>query len=147
MAKTEKMMSPFAAFEAFTAGPNDSLKKGMEQAMSAAGDFGNLSRDGLAAVSESAKASAKGVKEMNEQAVSYAQTAYSTGMEASRSIASAKSVSEAVELQTAYAKTALDAYVEQMSSFMNLAAGTMRESIEPLNSHASQMVEKFQSAS
>ncbi len=147
MAKTEKMMSPFSAFEAFTSGPSDSLKKGMEQAMSAAGDFGNLSRDGLAAVSESAKASAKGMKEMNEQAMSYAQEAYSAGMEATRSISSAQSVSEAVELQTAYAKSAMDAYVEQMSSFMNLAAGTMRESIEPLNAHASQMVEKMQSAS
>ena len=147
MAKTEKIMSPFEAFEAFTAAPNDSLKKGLEQVMSSAGEFGNISRDGFAAFSESAKASVKGAKDLRERAVSYAQSAYSDGVEASRSIASAKSMSEAVELQTAYAKSAFEAYFEELSEMMGLVAGTMREAAEPINSHATQVVEKFQSAS
>lgn len=146
MADTEKMMYPFAAFEAFSKGQGVSFQQGMEQAMSAASDFGNLSRDGMAAFSESAKASAKGFKDMNEQAVSYAQSAYAAGLEASRSIAAAKSVSEAVELQTEFAKSALESYVEHVGAFMNLAADTVRESMEPLNNHAAQMVEKFQAA-
>lgn len=144
MPKSADAAKPFMEYDALS---GETVRKNMERMMSVFGDFGDLSRDGFQAASDSARATAKGMKEINERTMSYMQDAYSAGMEASRSVTSAKSAIEAFEIQAEFAKQAFETYFEQVSAMMGLAAGTMREGLEPLNAHAAQIVDKFQSAS
>lgn len=146
MSKSAKSAAPFPMFNGEAGFPVEFYRENLDRFIAMAGDMGNLSREGMSAAAEAAQASAKGVQELNARAFAYLQDAMSSGMEVGKSVASAKTVQEAVELQTSYTKTALESYMSQMSDMASLMASTMREAAEPLQAHAGQVVEKFQSA-
>lgn len=146
MAKTNQTQNPFNMFDAEGVMSNDAMRKNMDRFMSMAGNMSELSREGFQACAESARATAKGAQEVNSKTIAYMQDAMSQSVEATKTVAGAKSMQEAVELQANFAKSALDAYMTQMSSMASLMANTMREATQPLNTHAGQMVEKFQAA-
>lgn len=147
MAKAEKTATPFTAFEALSSNQSDAVKEGMERFMSMTGQFSSLGRDSMAAASESARVAAKNMQTINARSMTYFQNQMAASAEAGKSIAGAKSVKEAMEVQVEYSKTALESYMEETRALLGLMAGSMREAVEPLNAHAAQMVEKFQSAS
>lgn len=144
MAKTTKTTTPFDMMNGSGAVTPEAVRENMERFMSLAGEFGELSREGISAASESARVSAKAAQEMNAKALAYFQNAMTTGMEAGKTVAAAKSVQEAMELQADYAKSAFDTYMQQCSDMASFMATTLREASEPLNAHAGQMVEKMQ---
>ncbi len=143
MAKTTQTPTAFNMFNG-DAASGEAVRENMERFMSFAGEFSELSREGMTACTEAVRVTAKGAQEANTQTMSYLQNAMAASVEATKSVASAKSVQEAVELQATFAKSAFDAYMKQFSSMANLMASTMREATGPLNAHAGQMVEKFQ---
>ena len=145
MAKTTQTQNPFAMFGADSAMTSESMRANMERFMTMAGSMGELSRNGFEACAEAARATAKGAQEANTKTAAFMQDTMSQSVEATKTVAGAKSVHEAVELQSNFAKSALDAYMTQMSSIAGLMAETMREATQPLNAHAGQVVEKFQS--
>ncbi len=147
MTKTAKTQSPFPMFNGDFAMNNDAMREGMEKFMSLAGEMTSMSRDGMSAAAESARASAEGVKELNTRAFSYAQGAFSEYVEATKTISGAKTLQEAMELQANYTKSALESYMSEMTAMAALMANTMREAAQPLNAQAGKMVEKVQAAS
>lgn len=144
MAKTAQNQNPFTMFNSNGVMSSDAMRENMDRFMSMAGNMTELSREGFEACAEAARATAKGAQEANSKTIAYMQNAMSQSMEATKTVAGAKSMQEAVELQANFAKTALDAYMTQMSTMASLMAETMREAAQPLNTHAGQMVEKFQ---
>lgn len=144
MPKATKTATPFDMMNGNGTVTPEALRENVERFVSLAGEFSELSREGLTAATESARVSAKAAQELNAKTISYFQDAMSTGMEAGKSVAAAKSVQEAMELQASYAKSAFDTYMKQCSDMASFMAAAMREASEPLNAHAGQMVEKMQ---
>jgi len=140
MAKT-KVQTPFDMMNGMAP---ESVRENMEKMMSFAGEFTALSRDGITAATESARVSAKGAQELNSKAMAYMQEAMTSGVEATKTVSAAKSVQEAMELQADFAKGAFDQYMKQCGEFASLCAAMMKDAAEPLNAHASQVVEKLQ---
>ncbi|MEM6498534.1 MAG: TIGR01841 family phasin [Pseudomonadota bacterium] len=140
MAKT-KVQTPFEMMNGIAP---ETVRENMDKFMNFAGEMTALSRDGLTAATESARVSAKGAQELNTKAMAYVQEAMANGMEATKTVSSAKSVQEAMELQATFAKGAFDEYMKQCGEFANLYASMFKEAAEPLNAHASQVVEKLQ---
>ncbi|MEL7128065.1 MAG: TIGR01841 family phasin [Pseudomonadota bacterium] len=134
------------AFDAFSEAPAEAMKKSYERMMAFGGDFAELNRTGLEALTQSARAAGKGFEAMNAQTLSFMKQTMEQTMEASRAMTGVKSMGDMTEMQATYAKTTFKAYVEQMNEMAGLFASTMRETVEPLNAQAGAVVEKFQGA-
>jgi len=145
MAKANgKAKSSTKDFESMAQAPGEAMKKSFEQFMTFGGDFTEMNRSGLQAVTESAKAAGKGIEAMNSQNFTFMKDSMERGVEATRALANVTSIEDAAEAQTKFAKEAFQAYLGQMNEMANLFVTTMRETVEPLNSQASTFMEKFQ---
>ncbi|MEO1015928.1 MAG: phasin family protein [Pseudomonadota bacterium] len=146
MAKANGKAATVESFEKLTAAPNEMMQKGLDRAMSFAGEFGDIGRGNVAAMTESAKAARKGMEALNTRAMEYMKDAVETGAAATKSVTSAKSLQEAIELQSNFAKAAFEKYVAELNAMTSLMSATMRDAAEPLNAQAGAVVEKLQTA-
>ena len=145
MAKTEKQMqNAFNTFETFTSASSDAARKGFERSVELMGEMNSFGKQNFAAMSESAKVTAKAFETMSTRAAAYMKGASEDFMSASRSVTSAKSVKEAMELQAGYAKSSFDRYVEELNAWTGLFATSMRDAVEPLNAQAGEFVAMMQ---
>ncbi|MEL7548125.1 MAG: phasin family protein [Pseudomonadota bacterium] len=142
--KAKSGADPFAGM---AGAPGEAFKKGFERMMSFGGDFSEVNQRNMQAFADSAQAMTKGIEAMNSKAFSYMKQSMEQGMEASRALAGVKSIGEFSELQADYAKSAFQSYVEQMNQMAELFASTMRDTVEPINAQAGEMVEKLQTSS
>lgn len=145
MAKTEKQLEKaFGTFETFTTASSDAARKNYERSVAFVGEMTELSKQNLAAVTESAQIAGKAIEEMTTRAASYAKEAAEDAMSTTRSISSAKSVKEALEIQAGYAKTSFDRYLEEMNAWTGLFASSMKNAFEPINAQAGEFVALMQ---
>ncbi|MEO1405576.1 MAG: phasin family protein [Pseudomonadota bacterium] len=131
-------------FEAMAKAPTEAMKRGFDQFMSFGGDFTDINRAGLQAVAESAKATGKGIEAMNSKNFNFMKNSMERSVEATKALAGITTIEGAAEAQAKFVKDSFQASVGQMNEMANLWATTMREAVEPLNSQASAVVEKFQ---
>lgn len=145
MAKANgKSKSGIKDFESITKGTSEAAQKGFEQFMSFGGDWSEMNRAGLQAVTESAKAAGKGIEAISSQNFNFMKESMERSVEATKAFANITSMEDAAEAQAKFAKESFQAYVGQMNEIASLFANTMRQTVEPLNAQASSVVEKFQ---
>jgi phasin family protein len=145
MAKTKKSEHA-QGFEQFAAAPADAIKKSMKQAMALSGQFGELSRDGLEAVGQSAKATAAGIEAMNSRTFAFMKTAMDRNIEAMTALTGAKSIEDFTAAQSAFATSSMQTMMAEFNELSELFSDTVRNAAAPLNAQAGSFAEKIQSA-
>ncbi|MEO0881478.1 MAG: phasin family protein [Pseudomonadota bacterium] len=131
-------------FDAMAKAPSEAMKKGFDQFMSFGGDLSEMNKASFQAMADSAKAAGKGIEAMNTQNFSFLKESMERGVEATKALTNITSMEDAAEAQAKFAKESFQAYVGQMNEMANLFVSTMRQTIEPLNTQASTVVERFQ---
>ena len=135
-----------ATAERFAATGNKAFKEGVEKSMATFADMNTQSKKNLEAVVASVTAASKGAESLGAQTMAYSKKSFEDHVAATKSLTGAKSLQEAVELQTTYAKSALDAYLAEVNRWSETVAGSVRESMRPINERVSAVVEQFQTA-
>jgi phasin family protein len=135
-----------ATAERFAATGNQAFKEGVEKSLATIADLNTHSKKNLEAVVASVTAASKGAESLGAQTMAYSKKSFEDHVAAAKSLTGAKSLQEAVELQTTYAKSALNAYLAEVNRWSDTVAGSMRESMRPINERVSAVVEQFQTA-
>lgn len=132
--------------EQFTSAGSTAFKEQVEKSLSTLNDVNAQSKHNLEAVVASVTAATKGAEALGAQVIAFSKESMESQVAAAKSLTSAKSVQEAVELQTAYAKSAMETMMAQMTKMSEMAASSVKDSMTPLNSRMTAMVEKMQAA-
>ncbi len=132
--------------EQYTAASGQAFKDAVEKSLTAMNEINAQSKSTLEAFVASATAAGKGAEALGAQAVEYSKKSLDDHIAAARSLSSAKSIQEAVELQTAWAKATLESYLAQVNRASDTVAGSMKETLTPLNTRLTAAIEAFQAA-
>jgi phasin family protein len=135
-----------ATADRFAETGNKVFKDSVEKSMATFADLNAQSKRNLEAVVASVTAASKGAETLGAQAMAFSKKSFEDQAAAAKSLTSAKSLQEAVELQTSFAKTSLDAYLAEMNRWSDIVAGSVRDSMRPINERVSAVVEQFQTA-
>ena len=135
-----------ATAERFAETGNQAFKESVEKSLSAFADLNSHSKRNMEAMVASVTAATKGAETLGATAMAYSKKSVEDQVAAAKSLSSAKSLQEAVELQTTFAKTSLDAYLAEVNRWSDIVAGSVRESLRPINERVSAAVEQFQTA-
>ena len=135
-----------ATADRFAETGNQAFKEGVEKSMATMADLNNQAKRNMEAMVASVTAATKGAETLGAQAMAFSKKSVEDQVAAAKSLSSAKSLQEAVELQTSFAKTSLDAYLAEMNKWSDIVAGSVRESLRPINERVSAVVEQFQTA-
>lgn len=131
--------------ETMTAAGNEAFKEGFEKTIKSINDAGSFHKENLDAVIASATAAGKGAEKLNADTIAFAKKSMEDTVAASKALTSAKSVQEMVELHTNFVKSSMDAYLAQINTVTDLYAGTVKDTMAPLNARVSAAVELVQS--
>jgi phasin family protein len=132
--------------EQFTTAGNQAFKDNVEKSLSALNEVNTYSKKNLEAVVASVTAATKGAEALGAQAMAFSKKSMEDQVTAAKALAGAKSVQEAVELQTAWMKSSMEAYMSEMSKWGETVAGSVKDSVKPLNERVTATVEKLQAA-
>jgi len=108
--------------------------------------FVALGKDNLAAMTESSKIWAAGVKDLTEKATATFQSSFQESMDAFKALTSVKSLQEAVALQSTMARTAFEKAVSVHSSLTEASLKLSEEAMAPLTARVTACVETFAKA-
>ena len=131
--------------ETMTAAGNEAFKEGFEKTIKSFNEAGSFHKENLDAVIASATAAGKGAEKLNADTIAFAKKSMEDTVAASKALTSAKSVQEMVEVHTNFVKSSMDAYLAQINTVTDLYAGTVKDSMAPLNARVSAAVEMVQS--
>lgn len=132
--------------EQFTTAGNQAFKDNVEKSLSALNEVNTYSKKNLEAVVASVTAATKGAEVLGAQAMAFSKKSMEDQVAAAKTLAGAKSVQEAVELQTAWVKSSMEAYMSEMTKWGEIVAGSVKDSVKPLNERVTATVEKLQAA-
>ncbi len=147
MAKSKsngKATTGMKALETMTEAPTEAMKDAFERITAFGGDFGEMGRSNMEALTQSAQIAGKGLSTVNAKTLEFMQSTLQANLKAAQAMGAARSVTEIAELQSDFAKTSVETYVSQMTELANMFTATMRDAFEPLNAQAGLVVEKFQ---
>lgn len=122
----------------------DAMKESFQKAQAFWTDMGQLNKEGLAAMSESAKLTTKGFESLSERTAAFFKDNMAAGLEVTRDMSGVKTVQDAFELQSSFAKANLEKYVTEAGEVTALMADTARAAGEPISAHIEIVVDKFQ---
>jgi phasin family protein len=131
--------------ETMTAAGNEAFKEGFEKTIKSFNEAGSFHKENLDAVIASATAAGKGAEKLNADTIAFAKKSMEDTVAASKALTSAKSVQEMVEVHTNFVKSSMDAYLAQINTVTDLYAGTVKDTMAPLNARVSAAVEMVQS--
>src|SRR5215217_2520033 len=131
--------------EQFTTAGNQAFKDNVEKSLASLNELNAHSKKNLEAVVASVTAT-KGAEALGAQAMAFSKTSVENQVAAAKALAGAKSVQEAVELQTAWVKSSMEAYMAEFSKWGETVAGSVKDSVKPLNERVTATVEKLQAA-
>jgi phasin family protein len=131
-------------FDPFNAAGAKAFKDSFDKSMSALTEMNAHSKKNFEALVASATAAAKGAEAVGARAVAYSRKSLEDQVTAAKAFAGAKSVQEAVELQTTYAKSAFEGYVAEITKISETVAGSVKETMAPINERVTAFVEQVQ---
>lgn len=131
-------------FDAFSSTASDTMKKSYERSLEMFGEFGEIQKKNIEAMTESTRITTKGMEELGTRAAAYSKGAFEKGVEAARTVSSAQSVQEAMELQANFTKSAFESYLEEVNAMTGMFASMVREAAAPINTQAGEFVSKMQ---
>ncbi len=132
--------------EQFATAGNQAFKDNVEKSLATLNELNAHSKKNLEAVVASVTAATKGAEALGAQAMAYSKKSVEDQVAAAKALAGAKSVQEAVELQTAFVKSSMEAYMAELSKWGETVAGSVKDSVKPLNERVTATVEKLQAA-
>ena len=125
------------AFEHVTAASSESMRENMDRGLAAMSEVSAFGKENLEAWTASATAAQKGIETISARSLAFSKQALENHMAASKALMTSKSVQEFVEKQSEYARAWFDAYVAEMTSISDLAAGVAKETLAPINERVS----------
>ncbi len=132
--------------EQFATAGNQAFKDNVEKSLATLNEMNAYSKKNLEAVVASVTAATKGAEALGAQAMAFSKTSVENQVAAAKALAGAKSVQEAVELQTAFVKSSMEAYMAELARWGETVAGSVKDSVKPLNERVTATVEKLQAA-
>lgn len=121
------------AFEQVTTVSTEAVRENIDRSLAAMSEASAFGKQNVEAWVASAAAAQKGFETLSARAVAFQKAALENHVAATKSLMTSKSVQEFVEKQNAYAKSSFEAYVAELSSFSDLAAGVAKDTFEPIN--------------
>ena len=125
------------AFEHVTTAGSEAVRENIERGVAAMSEVSAFGKENMEAWAASAAAAQKGFETLSARSAAFTKQALENHMAASKAIMTSKSVQEFVEKQSEYARSWFDAYVAEITSFSDLAAGVAKDALAPINERVS----------
>ena len=107
--------------------------------------FADFQKESYEAFVASAGAFAKGFEKLASEQTNFVKTAFEGTVANAKAVASAKSPQEAFDINSEFARSSVENNLGQVNKATDLLMATTKETVEPLTTRYSEMVEKIQS--
>jgi len=119
----------------------EQMKEQLEKTMAGVDKVTTFQKDTFEAFYQSANATAKGIEQLNTEALAFSRQSMEDMMAAAKSAMSVKSVHELVELNSDLAKTQFDTMMGQWTKFGDMWSETVRTASEPINGRVNALMD------
>ncbi len=132
-----------APFQSLFADAGGRSQDAVRRSQQAAGDFAELARANVEALTEAGRIAAEGVRSIGQDVVANGRDGLEKAADAVRSLAEAKSPTEFVQLQSELARTSFDRMVAETSRLTESMVKLAGEAFQPLSNRASVNAERI----
>lgn len=144
MAKSNGKTKSSATAKATVSDQGEAARNVFEQMTSFGGDFGEIGRANMQAMTQSAQLAGKGFQTLGKAAMDFTSQSFERNIKMAKELGGVKTVQDFTTLQSDFAKETLQTSIEQMTEMAKLFAATVREVAEPMKDQAGMMAQKFQ---
>ncbi len=141
-AATPKAKNSIAAEAAFAPKVRATVTDGLNKAGKAFAETKAFSKENLSALTTSASAATKGVRDVSGLGVGFAKARIETNLAAAQSLNAAKSLGDVLDIQHAFAKGAIEAYSTEFGKLSQAVTTSFKDTFKPLSSRASELYAK-----
>ncbi|MEX6634327.1 phasin family protein [Hyphococcus lacteus] len=139
-AKTTNIADAFD-IEAFSP---ESFKEGYEKFAEGVSSFADFQKESLSAIMASAGAFTKGIEKLTAEQTAFSKAAFEETVANVKAASATKSLNDAVELNSQFVRTSIEKNLGQINKVADICSETAKDSVEPLTTRYSDLVEKIQ---
>lgn len=140
---TAKTTNTADAFDIKAFSP-ESFKEGYEKFAEGISTFADFQKESLNAIMASAGAFTKGFEKLTAEQTAFSKAAFEETVANVKTASSAKSLNDAVELNSKFVRTSIEKNLGQINKVADICSETAKDSVEPLTTRYSDLVEKIQ---
>lgn len=122
----------------------ESFKEGYEKFAEGISTFADFQKESLNAIMASAGAFTKGFEKLTAEQTAFSKAAFEETVANVKTASSAKSLNDAVELNSKFVRTSIEKNLGQINKVADICSETAKDSVEPLTTRYSDLVEKIQ---
>lgn len=145
MAATKKTANSNATFDPTATMNPEAFKEGYEKFAEGVSSFAEFNKGSIDAMMASAGALSKGMERFASEQSSFMKTAFEESVASAKAASGAKSVQEAFDIHSEFARETFEKNLGQANKVAEIMIDTTKQTVEPLTTRYSEMVEKIQS--
>ena len=122
----------------------ESFKEGYEKFAEGVSSIADFQKETLNALMASAGAFTKGFEKLTAEQAAFSKAAFEDTVSNVKAASSSKTLNDAMELNSKFVRTSIEKNLGQINKVADICAETAKDSVEPLTTRYSDLVQKIQ---